>query len=103
MIARIWRGVVRTEDADAYAGYIRETGLDDYQKTPGNQGAWLLRRDEGGRTEFLTFSLWESREAIAGFAGQDIEKAVYYPEDERVLIERDVAVRHYDVADSGLT
>jgi hypothetical protein len=26
MIARIWRGVVRTEDADGYAGYIRETG-----------------------------------------------------------------------------
>jgi heme-degrading monooxygenase HmoA len=101
MIARIWRGVVRTEDADGYAGYIRETGLDDYQKTPGNQGAWLLRRDEGGRTEFLTFSLWESREAIASFAGQDIDKAVYYPEDERVLIERDVTVRHYQVADPG--
>jgi heme-degrading monooxygenase HmoA len=100
MIARIWRGVVRTQDADGYAGYIRETGLDDYQKTPGNQGGVAAPPDEGGRTEFLTFSLWESRETIAGFAGQDIEKAVYYPEDERVLVERDVTVRHYDVADA---
>jgi heme-degrading monooxygenase HmoA len=43
-------------------------------------------------------SFWESREAIAGFAGQDIEKAVFYPEDDRFLVERDLSVRHYEVA-----
>lgn len=42
-------------------------------------------------------SFWESREAIDGFAGQDIEKAVFYPEDERFLVERDLTVRHYEV------
>lgn len=39
-------------------------------------------------------------EAIRGFAGQDVEKAVYYPQDERYLIERDLTVRHYEVADT---
>jgi hypothetical protein len=43
-------------------------------------------------------SFWESREAIEGFAGQDIEKAVFYPEDDRFLVERDLSVRHYEVA-----
>ena len=81
MIARIWRGVVATDDAEVYGRYIDETGFSAYQRTPGNEGAWLLRRDEGGRTEFLAFTLWESVNAVKAFAGEDIEAAVYYPED----------------------
>ena len=99
MIARIWRGVVRREDAKAYAAYIAETGFAAYAETAGNRGAWMLRRDEGERTEFLTLSLWDSRDAIRAFAGDDIETAVYYPEDERYLVERDDTVRHYEVVD----
>ena len=99
MIARIWRGVVRAQDAGAYAAYIRQTGLDGYQQTPGNRGAWLLRRIEGDRAEFITLSFWESRQAIEGFAGQDIERAVYYPEDDKFLVERDLTVRHYEIVD----
>ena len=97
MIARIWRGAVRPEDADAYGAYISETGLAGYTATPGNRGAWLLRLDEPARTEFVTFTLWESLEAIRGFAGDDVDAAVYYPEDDRYLIERDLTVKHYEV------
>lgn len=100
MIARIWRGVVRTEDAEEYAVYIRDTGFSEYAETPGNRGAHMLRRDEDGRTEFITLSFWDSREAIQRFAGEDIEKAVLYPEDERYLIERDPTVKHYEVVQS---
>ena len=46
MIARIWRGVVRRDDAEAYVNYIVNTGMAEYRSTPGNQGAWMLRRDE---------------------------------------------------------
>jgi heme-degrading monooxygenase HmoA len=102
MIARIWRGVVRRQDADDYAVYIRDTGFTEYAETPGNRGAWMLRRDEGDRTEFITYSLWESYDAIRGFAGDDIEAAVYYPEDERYLLERDATVRHYEIVDEVL-
>jgi heme-degrading monooxygenase HmoA len=97
MIARIWRGAVRTSDADAYGAYIGETGLSDYLRTPGNRGAWMLRREVGELTEFLTFTLWESLDAVKGFAGDDYETAVYYPEDDRYLIERDATCRHYQV------
>ena len=98
MIARIWRGAVRREDADAYAAYIGDTGLAEYAATPGNRGAWMLRRDEGDRTEFVTFTLWDSLDAVRAFAGDDVERAVYYPEDERYLIERGEKVEHYEVA-----
>jgi heme-degrading monooxygenase HmoA len=97
MIARMWRGVVRRDDADAYVEYIVNTGMAEYRATPGNQGAWMLRRDDGDRSEIITFSLWDSRDSIRAFAGEDIDQAVFYPEDDRFLIERDPTVRHYDV------
>jgi heme-degrading monooxygenase HmoA len=97
MIARMWRGVVRRDDADAYVEYIVNTGMAEYRATPGNQGAWMLRRDDGDRSEIMTFSLWDSRDSIRAFAGEDIDQAVFYPEDDRFLIERDLTVRHYDV------
>lgn len=50
MIARIWRGAVRAEDAHAYAAYVQRTGIGGYQRTPGNRGAWLLWRIEGDLT-----------------------------------------------------
>ena len=100
MIARIWRGAVRTEDADDYAQYIRDTGFAEYARTEGNRGAWMLRRDEGGETEFMTLSMWESREAIKAFAGEDIEAAVLYAEDERYLIGGESSITHYEVIDA---
>jgi heme-degrading monooxygenase HmoA len=97
VIARTWTGVVRRADADAYADYIRETGFAEYGQTAGNRGAWMLRRDDSDRTEFITLSLWDSVDAIKAFAGEDIEAAVYYPEDERYLIKGEDYVKHYDV------
>ncbi len=88
---------MRREDADAYADYIANTGMAEYRSTPGNQGAWMLRRDDGDRSEIITFSLWDSLDCIRAFAGDDIDQAVFYPEDDRFLIERDRTVRHYEV------
>ena len=99
MIARIWRGAVRAQDADAYAAYVQRTGIEGYQRTPGNRGAWMLRRVEGERAEFVTLSFWESRAAIEGFAGPDIGQAVFYPDDDQFLIDRDLTVSHYEVVD----
>src|ERR1700675_2522328 len=101
MIARIWRGAVPAQDASAYAEYVQRTGIAGYEGTAGNGGAWLLWRVEGDRAEFVTVSLWESRAAIEAFAGQDIGTAVFYPDDEKYLIERDLTVHHYEVAGSG--
>ena len=101
MIARIWRGAVRRHDGDAYAEYMRKTGVADYARTPGNRGVWMLRRDVDERTEFAMFTLWDSLEAVKAFAGEDYETAVFYPEDERFLIERDLQAAHFDVDAHG--
>jgi heme-degrading monooxygenase HmoA len=103
MIARIWRGATAAADADAYVDYLRRTGLAGYAATPGNRGALALRRVVGDRAEFITLSLWESEEAIRGFAGDAIEVAVFYPEDDRFLVERDTHVTHFEVAAGELS
>jgi heme-degrading monooxygenase HmoA len=97
MITRIWRGWTRPEDTEAYAAYIKATGIVAYKATPGNQGAYLISRPDGDRTEFLTVSFWDSLESIAAFAGDDIDKAVFYAEDDRFLIDRETTVTHFEV------
>jgi heme-degrading monooxygenase HmoA len=97
MIARTWRGATKAQDGEAYLEYLHRTGFAEYRKTPGNRGVLGLRRIVNDRAEFLLVSLWESEEAIRQFAGSDIEKAVFYPEDERFLVDRDNHVSHYEV------
>ena len=97
MITRIWRGWTRPEDTDSYADYILATGIAEYAATPGNLGAYLVSRPDGDRTEFLTISFWETKEAIAAFAGDDIDEAVFYPEDDRFLTDRETTVKHFTV------
>jgi heme-degrading monooxygenase HmoA len=70
-----------------------------YRRTPGNEGAQLLTRDLGdGRTELITLSWWASIDDIKAFAGDNIEIAKYYPEDDEYLIDRETTVTHYEVA-----
>jgi heme-degrading monooxygenase HmoA len=97
MIARIWRGAARREDGHAYARYMQTTGIAGYARTPGNRAAFMLRRDVGDRFKFVMVSLWDSMAAVAAFAGPEPERAVFYPEDDRFLVERDLTVEHYQV------
>jgi heme-degrading monooxygenase HmoA len=101
VIARVWRGAVTAEDSQAYADYMQETGVPGYAQLPGNQGVWMLRRDLGDRVEFVMFSPWDSLEALTRFAGSDYERAVFYPEDERFLLERDEGARHFEVVEDA--
>ena len=99
MILRMWRGVVDTAKLDEYVDIVERTGMAGYRRTPGNQGAELVTRDLGaGRTELLTLSWWDDLDCIRAFAGEDIETAKYYPEDEGYLLDRDLTVAHFEVA-----
>jgi heme-degrading monooxygenase HmoA len=97
MIARIWKGAVRADDADAYLDYLQETGFKEYRETPGNRGLLALRRIRGDRCEYLLLTLWDSIDAVKAFAGDDIATAVFYPEDDRFLVERDETSSYHDV------
>jgi heme-degrading monooxygenase HmoA len=85
----------RKHDGDAYAAYMEETGIAG--RAPGNRGVWILRRDVDERTEFLMFTLWDSLEAVKAFVGEEYETAVFYPEDERFLVDRNPRTTNYRV------
>jgi heme-degrading monooxygenase HmoA len=97
MIARMWRGVVAADDGPAYAAYMQQTGVAGYAQTPGDRGVWMLRRLVATGEEFVMFTLWDSIDAVRGFAGEDYETAVFYAEDDRFLIERDLTSSHFEV------
>ena len=102
MILRRWTGRIRTADEAEYRAYIAETGGADYLSTPGNLGWQMLFRDLGdGTSEVTTLSWWTDLAVIKAFAGEDYERARYYPEDDRFLLDRPPGVDHFRVADGS--
>lgn len=97
MMARAWHGRVPSSKTEAYYQYLLATGLSDYAATPGNRGVYVFRSKVGEVSEFLITTLWESLDAIKRFAGEDYERARYYPEDDDYLLEREPLVAHYEV------
>ncbi len=94
VITRIWHGRTRAEHADEYLAYLQASGLADYKHTPGNLGIQVLRRKEGEICHFWTVTQWDSIESIKRFAGDEYDKARYYPEDNRYLLEFEERVIH---------
>jgi hypothetical protein len=99
MIARIWRGRTTAAQADAYLKLMREVALPDYRATAGNIGAWCLHRIDGEVACFEMLTFWTDLDAIRAFAGQDAERAKYYPFDDGFLLEKPERVDHFEVAD----
>ena len=97
MIARTWHGVTAAAKASEYFDYLKKTGVPEYQATKGNQGVYVLQRLDGDQAHFLLLTLWESEDTIKRFAGPEMEKAKYYPEDEKFLLELEPNVTHYEV------
>lgn len=97
MIARVWRGATHRDDALEYADYVERTGMQAARALPGSRGTLVLRRTDGDTAEFVTVLLFDSMDDVRDFAGAEPERAVFFPEDDRYLVERDLDVRHYEV------
>ncbi|TFH64083.1 MAG: antibiotic biosynthesis monooxygenase, partial [Candidatus Zixiibacteriota bacterium] len=83
----MWHGRVPTAKAEAYRAFTNGRAIPDYRSVSGNISVHILERVEGDITHFITLTFWESLDAIRGFAGEDLEKAKYYPEDADFLLE----------------
>ena len=92
MIARLWHGSTPVSRSQAYLDFLMKTGVPDYRKTPGNRGVRILLRKEEDVAHFLLVSLWDSMEAVGRFAGPEIDRAKYYPEDPQFLLELEPTV-----------
>ncbi len=96
MIARMWHGETAVVNADRYYEFLKERAIPDYTSVAGNLGVYVMRRTEHGRAHFITLSLWDSLKSIEAFAGKDIERAKYYPEDKEFLLAFEPTVQHWE-------
>ena len=99
MVARLWRGFAPAgAPADAYEAMLKPELLPGVGRAKGYQRSWLLRREAGAETEFVTVMLWDSLAAIRALAGPDIETAIVPEERRRHLARYDAKAAHYAVA-----
>jgi len=96
MIARIWHGYTKPENANAYHQLLTTKILPRIHRVKGYHGTYLLRRDLKEEVEFITLTLWDSLDAIREFAGQDYETAVVPPEARELLTRFDERSAHYE-------
>ena len=97
MIARIWNGKTLLEHKEAYIDFMKSRALSDYQNTEGFVKLEFLCQAKGGLAYFKLITFWENLEVIQNFAGEDYEKAKYYPEDDGFLLDFPEKVKHYEV------
>jgi len=101
MIARMWHGRVPNSKAVDYRHFLNSRAIPDYRSIEGNIIVHILERKENDSTHFITLTFWTSLEAIKEFAGPEVEKAKYYPEDTDYLIEFEPNTTHYEVVGSS--
>ncbi|GEM_PF-881250 len=103
VIARAWRAQAAADRAPAYAEHVRSHVLPALRRQPGYMRMLLLQRPASGMVEITVVTLWQSLDAIRGFAGPDVERAVVAEEAAALLAQYDSRAQHYEVVLSDET
>ena len=100
VIARIWHGWTKPENATAYEDMLRDEifPLIVARNIKGYRGAELFIYKNGAEVEFMTLLRFDSMEAVKEFAGADESKPVIYPKAESLLSRMDKRSTHYRIA-----
>ena len=100
MIARIWHGWTKPENADEYERLLKEEIFPGItaKDVAGYRGIQLLRRPLGGEeVEFVTIMRFDSWDAVKRFSGEDYERAYVPPKAREVLARFDERSQHYEI------
>lgn len=76
---------------------MKSKAIPDYRKTIGFVKLTFLRNTNDNVGHFTLITFWKNMEVIKNFTGEDFEKAKYYLEDEKYLLEFEEKVIHYEV------
>ncbi len=97
MIVRMWHGRVDSSKSDEYAEFMKQRAAPDYRSVDGLQKLLFLRKNEKDVAHFLLVTYWDSMESVKKFAGEQPEKAKYYPEDDQFLLEKEELSALYEI------
>jgi len=100
MMARIWHGWTKPENAKAYEDMLRDEIFPSIaaRKIKGYRGAELFINQDADEVEFVTLLRFDSMDAVKEFAGTDEGKPVIYPKAEALLTRMDELSQHYRIA-----
>ncbi len=96
MIVRIWRATATVPGAEQYRHHFEHNVIPDLRRIDGFRKAFLLTRTQSAFVDIEVHTLWESLEAIRGFASPDMEAAVVEPQAQKVLTTYETTVSHYE-------
>ncbi|HEX2618833.1 MAG TPA: hypothetical protein VHL11_01765 [Phototrophicaceae bacterium] len=97
MIIRSWRCIASGENVVKYMAHFQYSVLPELRQLAGFQRGYILQKPAGDGVELTVLTFWESMDAIRGFAGDDVERAVVEPAAQAVLRSFDSRVTHYEV------
>jgi len=96
MIARVWRGWTRPEEAEAYERLLRDEILPGIvEDAPACRGGDVLRHRTETEVEFMTILWFDSMDGIRAFVGAPPEAAHVPPRARELLHRYEEEVRHY--------
>ena len=95
MIVRVFRVTVHEDKVAAFQKFLTETAVPHVRQQPGlvSITAGLPREDAPNR--FCVVMVWESITALQNFAGDDWQEAHILPEENDMVISREL--EHYDM------
>jgi len=99
MIARVWHGWTKPENAKAYEDMLRDEIFLSIaaRNIKGYRGAELFINEDGDEVEFVTLLRFDSMEPVKEFAGADTSEPVIFPKAEALLTRMDERSRHYRI------
>ncbi len=96
MIIRVWRGYAARSNPEGYPEHFKRVVVPDLRNVDGFLGADLVKQVAGDEITFMVLTRWQSMEAIAAFAGDDVGRAVVEPGAVAALARFDQRVEHYE-------
>jgi heme-degrading monooxygenase HmoA len=97
LIERHWKGSAKFEEADNYVKHLLNDTFPKLESIQGFVRGAILKREVANGIEFLIRTEWESLESIKQFAGTEITIAVVPDLVQKMMIEFDDHVSHYEV------
>ena len=99
MIVRTWHGRALRSKPDDYVRHFHTNVVAELRSVDGFLGATLVRQVRPDDIEFLVITRWRSMDAIRGFAGNAIGRAVVEPGAIAALADYDEFAEHYEVVE----
>ena len=97
MYIREWKCVCPEKHEQGFIAYLQETGIGDTQSIDACTGYRVLRGAVEHGIEITFMTSWISLEAMKQYSGDNLYKAVLYPDDDKYEIEPELDVKVYEV------